>query len=147
VWRDIEHELVPLARHAGLAILVWSPLAAGFLTGKYSGIGGGDDDRRRSFAFPPVDVDLGHQVLAELRASAVRRGATLAQVALAWLLAKPHVTSVIVGASARAQLVENLAAAEVALADDDIATLDQLSAPAPLYPGWWAAHFTDPFDP
>jgi aryl-alcohol dehydrogenase-like predicted oxidoreductase len=149
--REIEHELVPFCLDAGLGIIVWSPLSAGYLTGRYTPAGGEQPDtvadaRLTKFPFPPIDRELGDRVVACLRSLGAARGATPAQLALAWLLSRPHVTSVIVGASSLAQLDENLGAADVTLSDDEVAVLDELTAPAPIYPHWWTPHFVDPFD-
>ncbi len=114
--RDIEHEIVPLAQHAGLGILPWSPLAGGFLSGKYTRENAGEaGGRRASMNFPPMDVDIGYAVVDRLGEIAETREATVAQVALAWMLAKPFVTSVAVGASGVGQLDGNLAASDIAL--------------------------------
>jgi aryl-alcohol dehydrogenase-like predicted oxidoreductase len=142
--RYVEHELVPLARHAALGLLPWSPLAGGFLSGKCSrASGGGRADRRTSFEFPPIDRELGYRVLDCLEDWAARLPASVAQVALAWLLAKPHVTSVIVGASRFEQLDANLGAIDLSLPPEALADLDALTAPALLYPNWMIEHFPD----
>ena len=130
VGREVEHEIVPMCDRLGLGIVVWSALASGYLAGR-------SDGRRSAFAFPPVDDALGQRVLSELRRIAGAVGATPAQVALAWLLRRRAVTSVIVGASSLAQLDENLAAATLVLDDAQVAGLDTVSALAPLYPVWW----------
>ena len=142
--RDVEHELVPLARHTGLGVLAWSPLAGGFLSGKYSRANaGGRTDRRATFDFPPIDRDLGYRVLDCLEAWAARLRASAAQVALAWLLARPQVTSVIAGATRLEQLNANLGAIDLSLPPEAAADLDALTAPALLYPNWMIEHFPD----
>ena len=139
VGRDLEHEVVPFARDAGVGIVAWSPLAGGFLSGKYtrddpSGGGG----RLAGFDFIPFDRDRGHALVDVLRRIAGERpGATPAQVALAWLLHQPHVASVLVGASRASQLDDNLAAADVTLSAGELETLERLTAPAATYPGWF----------
>lgn len=133
--RDIEHEVVPLVEDAGLALMTWSPLASGYLTGKYTG-GQDAGGRRKNFQFPPVDTALGDRVVAELSAIGAERRADPGQVALAWQLAKPFVTSVIVGATSKEQLTQNLAAADWTLAPEEVAKLDALTAPNTPYPGW-----------
>jgi len=132
VGRDVEHEIVPfrIRRHVGL--LVWSPLASGFLAGREGG-------RRASFAFPPVDDVLGARALDTMSAVADAHGTSAAQVAIAWLLGRPAVTSVIVGASTMAQLEDNLGATDLTLGDDEITRLDAATAPTPVYPAWWDA--------
>jgi aryl-alcohol dehydrogenase-like predicted oxidoreductase len=137
VGRDIERELVPLAQAENLAILPWSPLAGGLLSGKFAGDKSGpQDSRRSSFDFPPVDRERLPKVLAALREVSGQSGHSVARVALAWQLAKPFVTSVIIGAKNRDQLLDNLAAVEVTLAPAQVAALDAASALPPEYPGW-----------
>ncbi len=117
VGRDLEHEIVPFARDAGIGIMVWSPLAGGFLSGKYTRedpTGGGG--RLTGFDFIPFDRERGYDLVEVLRQIAAdKQGVTPAQVALAWLLHQPQVASVLVGASSAAQLDDNLAAADVSL--------------------------------
>lgn len=144
VGRDIEHELVPFTQDAGIGVMVWSPLASGFLSGKYtrhdpSGGGG----RLIGFDILPVDRDKGYDVVDRLKAIAAARRATPAQVAIAWLLAKTHVTTVLVGASRMTQLEDNLGAADLALTADEVAGLDSLTAPTPTYPNWFNATIND----
>jgi aryl-alcohol dehydrogenase-like predicted oxidoreductase len=115
--------------------MVWSPLAGGFLSGKYTR-GGEAEGRRASFDFPPVDAEKAYDVIDVMRDIAQARGCTVAQAALAWLLAKPAVSSVIIGAKRIDQLSDNLGAVEVRLSAEDIARLDSASALAPEYPGW-----------
>jgi aryl-alcohol dehydrogenase-like predicted oxidoreductase len=135
--RDIEKEVVPFLEDSGLGLLVWSPLSSGFLTGKYTRENPAPADARRSkFNFPPVDVEKGYEVVAALSKIAEARGTTPATVAIAWLLAKPVVTSVIIGATTMEQLRQNLTAVNVSLSADDVKALDELTAPAPDYPGW-----------
>ncbi len=137
VGRDLEREVVPMALSEGVGLMVWSPLAGGFLSGKYSR----EDEkagegRRAIFDFPPVDCDLGYAVIDVLRRIAAAKGATVAQVAIAWLLHQKAVSSVIVGAKRPEQLADNLGAANLALDDEDLAALDQVSRLSPEYPGW-----------
>lgn len=135
--RDIEREVVPLARDQGLAILPWSPLAGGLLSGKFDlNAPGPAGARRTTFDFPPVDRDRAIRVLRELRDVAETAGTSVARIALAWLLTRPFVTSVIIGARTREQLVDNLAASDVALSPEQIARLDAASALPAEYPGW-----------
>jgi aryl-alcohol dehydrogenase-like predicted oxidoreductase len=117
--------------------MVWSPLAGGLLSGKYSRHGGGSEgDRRKSFDFPPVDTERGWDVIDAMRPIAERHGVSVAQVALAWLLSRHVVTSVIVGAKRPDQLEDNIAATRVKLTPDDLAALDDVSALPPEYPQW-----------
>jgi aryl-alcohol dehydrogenase-like predicted oxidoreductase len=134
VGRDLEREVVPMLRAEGLGLMVWSPLAGGFLSGKYAA--GANDGRRATFDFPPVDLERGDAVIAAMRPIAEARGVSVAQVALAWLLHQPVVTSVIVGAKRIEQLQDNIRSTEVALSPEDLATLDAVSALPAEYPGW-----------
>ena len=134
VGRDLEREIVPLLRSEGTGLMVWSPLAGGFLSGKYRE--GGTEGRRDASAFPPVDPARGDAVLGASARVAEAHGVSMAQVALAWLLHQPAVTSVIVGARRPDQLADNIAAASVRLALDEIAALDAASALPAEYPGW-----------
>jgi aryl-alcohol dehydrogenase-like predicted oxidoreductase len=138
VAREAEHELIPQCRADDLGVIVWSPLSSGFLTGRYRvGPSGGGEGRRTTFTFPPVDPELGDRALAALAAVAEGRGASMAPVALAWVLAQPGITSAIVGASSIEQLDANLAAAELELSAEELAALDAATALAPIYPAWW----------
>ena len=135
--RDIEREVVPFIKDQGLAVLPWSPLAGGLLSGKFDlEKPGPEGARRTTFDFPPVDRERAKNVLKTLRAVSIAMGVSIARVALAWLLTRPFVTSVIVGAKTREQLVDNLAASEVQLAAEHIAQLDAASALPSEYPGW-----------
>jgi aryl-alcohol dehydrogenase-like predicted oxidoreductase len=138
--RDLEREIMPLVEDQGLGVMVWSPLAGGLLTGKFSRDGKGPEGTRRAtFDFPPVDKDRAFTIVDAMRPIAEAHGASVARVALAWLLRRKGVMSVIVGAKTIEQLDDNLAAADLALTDADLATLDAVSAPRPEYPGWMIA--------
>jgi aryl-alcohol dehydrogenase-like predicted oxidoreductase len=132
VGRDVEHEIVPTCRQLGVGVVVWSPLAAGYLTGRADG-------RRAAWAFPPVDEELGTRVMHTLRRVAEELDVSPARVALAWLLHQADVTSVIIGASSLAQLDDNLAAADLKLDAAQLRALDEVSRVAPTYPQWWDA--------
>jgi aryl-alcohol dehydrogenase-like predicted oxidoreductase len=135
--RDIEREIVPLAKDQGLAILPWSPLAGGLLSGKFDlDKPGPAGARRTTFDFPPVDRTRAVAVLAELRTVAAAVGVSAARVALAWMLTRPFVTSIIIGAKTREQLADNLAASDLQLSAEQVAQLDAASALPPEYPGW-----------
>ena len=134
VGRDLEREVVPMLRAEGLGLMVWSPLAGGFLSGKYAA--GTNDGRRATFDFPPVNLERGDAVIAAMRPIAEAKGVSVAQVALAWLLHQPVVTSVIVGAKRIEQLQDNIRSTEVALSAEDLAALDAVSTLPPEYPGW-----------
>jgi aryl-alcohol dehydrogenase-like predicted oxidoreductase len=120
-----------------IGLMVWSPLAGGLLSGKYGpGAPGNGEGRRASFDFPPVDKDRAWACVAAMREVGEKHGASVAEVALAYILAKPFVTSVIIGAKRIEQLDQNLAAVRLKLDADDLARLDEVSALAPEYPGW-----------
>jgi aryl-alcohol dehydrogenase-like predicted oxidoreductase len=135
VGRELERELVPMMQSEKLGLMVWSPLAGGYLSGKYRH-GQSADGRRANFDFPPVDQARGDVVLDAMDVIAKAKGVSVARIALAWLLHQPHVTSVIVGAKRVDQLADNLAAVDVTLSDDELATLDAASKLSPEYPGW-----------
>jgi len=137
VGRDLEHELLPLCREEGVAVLPWSPLSGGFLTGKFRRDKAAPaGSRRAGFDFPPIDQERGFDAVDALEAVAKETGQTIAQVALAWLLAQPGVASVIIGAKREDQLKENLGAAEFTLTVDQLARLSATTAPPALYPQW-----------
>lgn len=135
--RDLEREVVPMLQSEGVGLMVWSPLAGGLLSGKYSR----DDEksgdgRRANFDFPPVDRDRAYSVIDVMRPIAEAKGVSVAQIALAWLLHRPVVTSVIVGAKKVEQLQDNIAATQVVLSEDERSALDKASALPREYPGW-----------
>ena len=135
--RDLERELVPLMESEQVGLLVWSPLAGGFLSGKFGRDKKGPEGARRaSFNFPPVDETRGYAVLDVLADVAREHEVSVARVALAWLLHQRITTSVIVGARNEAQLRDNLAAPELKLSADQLARLNTTSALPPEYPGW-----------
>ncbi len=135
--RDLERELVPMMQSEQVGLMVWSPLAGGLLTGKYDlETDAGHRGRRSTFDFPPVDPDRGAAVIAAMRPIAGRHGVSVAQIALAWLLHQPTVTSIIIGANREAQLMDNIAATKLQLTADELATLNACSSLPPEYPGW-----------
>jgi len=135
--RDLEREIVPLLQDQRTGLLVWSPLAGGLLSGKYSRENQKPENSRRSaFDFPLVDKERTWQILDVLRPIAQSRAVGVATVALAWILSKSFVTSVIIGARRVDQLRENLAASDLQLTGDEIGKLDEVSALPPEYPGW-----------
>lgn len=137
VGRDLEHELLPLCLEEGLGALVWSPLSGGFLSGKYRRDNPNPEGARRTaFDFPPVDVERGFDAIEALDQVAQQRQATVAQVALAWLLAQPGVASIIIGANKMSQLEDNLKAIEVRLSAEEIERLSATTKPGALYPRW-----------
>jgi aryl-alcohol dehydrogenase-like predicted oxidoreductase len=140
VSRDIEREMVPFVGDQDLALLPWSPLAGGLLSGKFDPDKAGPaGSRRTSFDFPPVDKSRFSAVLTELRSVAAALGVSVARTALAWLLTRGFVTSVIIGVKTMEQLKDNLAASEVNLSAEHIAKLDTVSDLPAEYPGWMVA--------
>jgi len=135
--RDLEREIVPLVEDQGLGVMVWSPLAGGFLSGKFTrGKRGDNDSRRTTFDFPPVDKERAYDVIDAMEKVGNARGVSVARIALTWLLQRKGVMSVIIGAKTIEQLDDNLAATELTLSPEDIAALDAVSALGPEYPGW-----------
>ncbi len=135
--RDLEREVVPLAQSEGLAILPWSPLAGGLLSGKFKRDQAGPNNARRaSFDFPPFNKDRVFDCIEAMEPIAAAHCVSVAQIALAWLLHRPWVTSVIIGAKTEDQLTDNLKAVDVKLTSDDLAVLDKVSAMPSEYPGW-----------
>ena len=135
--RDLERELLPLIRDQQLGLMVWSPLAGGLLSGKFSREGKGPaNSRRNEFDFPVVDKARAFDCIEAMRPIASHHGVSIAQIALAWLLAQPQVSSVIIGAKYIGQLKENMAASELSLAKDELASLNQVSRLPSEYPGW-----------
>ena len=151
--RDLERELVPMLSSEKLGLMVWSPLAGGLLSGKFGpGSAAPNDARRASFYFPPVDKDRAWECIAAMREVGDARGVSVARVALAWLLAKPHVMSIIIGAKTVEQLDDNLAAADLELTPEEVAKLDAVSELPAEYPGWMlarqgSARIPEPFKP
>ncbi len=133
--RDLERELVPMMQSEQVGLMVWSPLAGGLLSGKYSRAGEGEG-RRANFDFPPVDKDRAFDLIDLMRPMAESRGVTVAQIALSWLLHQPVVTSVIIGAKRMDQLTDNIAACDVSLTADELAQLGDASDLPAEYPGW-----------
>jgi aryl-alcohol dehydrogenase-like predicted oxidoreductase len=135
--RDLERELIPMLQSEGLGLMVWSPLAGGLLSGKFGrGQQGEEGSRRTSFDFPPVNRERAYDCIDAMRPIAKARGVSVAQIALAWLLHQPQVTSVIVGAKRPEQLADNLAAAQVSLSARELQQLGEASRLPPEYPGW-----------
>ncbi|WP_304190400.1 aldo/keto reductase [Phenylobacterium aquaticum] len=135
--RDLERELVPMLSEEKLGLMVWSPLAGGLLSGKFGpGASTPNGARRVSFDFPPVNKDRAWECVAVMREIGDAKGVSVARVALAWLLAKQHVMSVIIGAKTVEQLDDNLAATGLELTAEEVAKLDAVSALPSEYPGW-----------
>ncbi len=135
--RDLERELVPMLTQEKLGLMVWSPLAGGLLSGKFGpGAPAAEGARRATFDFPPVDKDRAWACVAAMREIGKARGVSVARVALAWVLGKPHVMSVIIGAKTAEQLDDNLAAVGLTLTAEETAKLDEVSRLPAEYPGW-----------
>ncbi len=135
--RDLEREIVPLLGSERVGLMVWSPLAGGLLSGKFGpGANGPEGARRATFDFPPVDRDRAWACVAAMREVASAHDVSVARVALAYVLAKPFVSSVIIGAKSLEQLHDNVAAAELRLTPEQMEALDKVSALPPEYPGW-----------
>nr|WP_202184374.1 MULTISPECIES: aldo/keto reductase [unclassified Blastomonas] len=141
VGRDLEREIIPLLQSEKVGLMVWSPLAGGYLSGKYEAPDASEENRRAKFDFPPVDRSRGAAAIARLRDIAAGKQidgepVSVAQIALAWLLHQKAVTSVIIGARRADQLRDNIRAAQLHLSADELATLDECSRLPEEYPGW-----------
>ncbi len=135
--RDLERDIVPLLEDQKVGLMVWSPLAGGLLSGKFGpGSNGPEGARRAVFDFPPVDKERAWACIAAMREIGDAHGVSVARVALAYVLAKPFVTTVIIGAKTMEQLDDNLAAVTLTLSADELAKLDDVSKLPPEYPGW-----------
>jgi aryl-alcohol dehydrogenase-like predicted oxidoreductase len=135
--RDLEREIVPLLESEKVGLLVFSPLAGGLLSGKFSRTNQKPaDSRRTDHDYPIVDKERTWKILDVMAPIAKAHGCSPARLSLAWLLARPVVTSVIIGAKHLDQLRDNLAAVELTLTQDELRQLDEVSALAPEYPGW-----------
>jgi len=135
--RDLERELVPLLLDQKVGLMVWSPLAGGLLSGKYKRNGEGPEDARRAnFDFPPVNKERAFDILDVMHQIYAAKGASVAQLALAWLLHQPAVSSVIIGAKKVEQLEDNLKAIDVQFTTEELQQLNEVSKLAPEYPGW-----------
>lgn len=139
--RDLERELVPLIQDQKLGLMVWSPLAGGLLSGKFSSAEdkGPAGARRATFDFPVVDKGRAFRCVDAMRPMALARKVSVAQIALTWLLAKSFVTTVIIGAKSMDQLRDNIDSTRVRLDDVEIKQLDEISALPVEYPGWMLA--------
>ena len=144
--RDIEFEVVPACEDLGLGILPWSPLAGGFLSGKYSKENPPPPDSRYARMERPFlrfDFEKGYFLIDELRKLAEKYNATISQVALNWLKSKPFVSSIIVGVRNLNQLKDNLGCVNWDLSEEDIEYLDEITAPERPYPQWFLDMFAD----
>jgi aryl-alcohol dehydrogenase-like predicted oxidoreductase len=134
--RDLEREIIPLLDDQKLGLMVWSPLAGGFLSGKYTRNSTTEEGRRTSFDFPPINKEKAFDIIDVMQFIAQKHHASVAQIALAWLLHQPAVTSVIIGVKKTEQLTDNLKAIDILLTADQLAQLNEISKLSPEYPGW-----------
>ena len=142
--RDVERDVIPMMQRYGLGLTVWSPLASGFLSGKYTRESLADPSNRYSgFDILPFDKERGFALVERMRGIAAAHRASVAQVAIAWLLSREAVTSVLVGATKRSQLEDNLKAMDVQLSEGELAELDAATALAPVYPNWFSQNLVD----
>ncbi|MGA9882767.1 MAG: aldo/keto reductase [Candidatus Acidiferrales bacterium] len=140
--RDLERDVVPMLGDQNMGLMVWSPLAGGFLTDKFASGTGPEDARRAKFDFPPVDKERALKCIAVMMQIGDGHGASVARVALAWLLHQKAVTSVIVGAKTEQQLDDNLKSVDLKLSAEELKRLDEVSALPPEYPGWMLQRFS-----
>lgn len=142
--RDLEREVQPLLKDQNMALLVWSPLAGGFLTGKYKPNKSPKGKARRiDFDFPPIDKEKAFDIIDKIEKIAQHHNASIAQIALAWLLHKEMVTSIIIGTRNLNQLQENLKVSDIILSDKELLELDEISKLKPEYPGWMTERMQD----
>lgn len=136
--RTVEHEIVPLALDQQMSLMPWSPLAGGFLSGKFtrSNAQTGDDSRRNNFDFPPINKEKAFNIIEVMQKIAIEKGISVAQIALAWLLKKSSVSSIIIGAKRKEQLLDNLGSINVEFTTQEMQTLDEVSATIKPYPIW-----------
>jgi len=135
--RDIEREIIPMALSEGMSIMPWSPLAGGFLSGKYARnneVAG--DSRRDSFDFPPIDKQKAYEIIDVMSEIGKRHSVSVACVALNWVIKQPAITSTIIGAKNLPQLNDNIGAVNLQLTPEDLKQLNEVSALVPEYPGW-----------
>jgi aryl-alcohol dehydrogenase-like predicted oxidoreductase len=139
--RDLEREVIPLVSDQKLGLMIWSPLAGGFLSGKFkrdqTPLAG---SRRAEFDFPPLSKDRAFTCIDAMDPVAKAHGVSIAQVALAWILSKQQVSSIIIGARRMEQLTDNLAASKLVLTETELKSLDEASVLSPEYPGWMIAN-------
>jgi aryl-alcohol dehydrogenase-like predicted oxidoreductase len=138
VARELELELLPMCKHEGIGVMVWSPLAGGFITGKFRrGQEGPDGARRKAFDFPPLaDRERGYDLIELLDVLAKEKGTTIPRLALSWLLQQQGVSTLIIGAKKMEQLEDNLAAVDVTWTDEQLQQVASATVPPSLYPYW-----------
>jgi aryl-alcohol dehydrogenase-like predicted oxidoreductase len=135
--RDIEREIIPMALSEGIGIMPWSPLAGGFLSGKFTrNIEKAGGSRRDTFDFPPLNKEKAYDIIDVMAGIGHKHKVSAARVALAWLLTKPGVTSIIIGAKNKEQLIDNIKSTNLKLNDKELDALEEISALIPEYPAW-----------
>jgi aryl-alcohol dehydrogenase-like predicted oxidoreductase len=137
--RDLEREIIPLLNDQKVGLMVWSPLAGGLLSGKYSRNKNPENARRLNFDFPPVNKEKAFDIIDVMEPMAQSKNVSVAQIVLAWLLHQPAVTTVIIGAKNNDQLEDNLKAVDIVFSEEELKQLDNISKLAPEYPGWMLA--------
>lgn len=134
--RDVEDELVPLSQSEGLGFMPWSPLAGGFLTGKYTRESDKAGGRRDNFDFPPINKERAYDIVEVMKGISEKHSVTIAEVALAWVRQQNGITSTIIGARTMKQLESNLSSVSISLTDEDLAALAEVSQAENRYPTW-----------
>lgn len=135
--RDIEREIIPMAQSEGISIIPWSPLAGGFLSGKFRrNITAPGNSRRDSFDFPPIDKEKAYDIIDIMDVIAKKHNVSIAAIALNWVIKRPGITSTIIGAKNLQQLNENINAINLQMTAEEMQQLDEVSVLAPEYPGW-----------
>ena len=135
--RDLEREIIPMLKDQHMGLMVWSPLAGGFLTGKFTREAAIDGAARRvNFDFPPINKEKAYNIIDVLTPMALEKNCSVAQLALAWLLHNPTVSSIIIGAKKVDQLEDNLKSIDITFSEDELKKLDEVSKLSPEYPGW-----------
>ena len=138
--RDLEREVIPLVQDQQLGLMIWSPLAGGYLSGKFNRDTPAPEGARRSnFDFPPINKAKAFACIDAMALIAKEHRVSIAQVALAWILARKAVSSIIIGARKLEQLKDNIAASKLTLSIEELQSLDEVSALLPEYPGWMVA--------
>jgi len=135
--RDLEREVIPMLKDQKMGLMVWSPLAGGFLSGKFTRNNASDTNARRvNFDFPPINKEKAYDIIDVLEPMAKEKNCSVAQLSLAWLLSNPAVTTIIVGAKKTTQLEDNLKSTAIVFSDSELQSLQEVSKLSPEYPGW-----------
>lgn len=135
--RDLEREIIPLLKDQNLGLMVWSPLSGGFISGKYRRNQVPESEsRRKEFDFPPINKEKAYDIVEVMDEISKAHNASVAQIALAWLLHQKAVTTIIIGVKNEDQLKNNLGSTEISLTDEDLIKLDEISKLSPEYPNW-----------